>query len=556
MATKIKAELIELGFPQRILDILDNNGLVEDDINKAIEFLKEKGLVSVDENANEISLIFPDEEIVRGQDSASNLIDPEQMLVPELGGSSTQNFTSFQVTQNRVLLSPHASPLEEVTAKENVIVVHRNISAKTNNTPESNSCTDYGKENTLHTNTELTPESLYKILSESLTGNDILKLAKVGPLSERRQLELAGILAQWHLQNKKKLVENDLRKYAQVITILLKYEKEDTYFLPRNGDKKNPGGKIYNKICNLKTKFRKRKIDDLNHLQKYSNSGNIRQDNSFELNQGTAWEALEWLNHNDGPWSTVLDMWKASFSLRKIYIGKPNAKENLIEDNLWRFLLSEYGYQLIDIDYQFLKSNRATEKWDHLLAVAGKYIRERSIDDSSCKLVDIFSNSTEAKDLRICALLLSLNCVLHPQKVTVSYKPTVLNGQNDTVLFANSDDEAKVKLAAVYTQYQSYRIPLTPKLIFFGTQASLTGVFRVYYGDLFYTLPSASRAVDVYIKLCEVLALKHSKISKLIWLFVQHYIYDLDIPERYASIDRLVQFLNQPALSNLEQDDD
>ncbi|XP_058464331.1 uncharacterized protein LOC131438354 [Malaya genurostris] len=226
MATKIKAELIELGFPQRILDILDNNGLVEDDINKAIEFLKEKGLVSVDENANEISLIFPDEEIVRGQDSASNLIDPEQMLVPELGGSSTQNFTSFQVTQNRVLLSPHASPLEEVTAKENVIVVHRNISAKTNNTPESNSCTDYGKENTLHTNTELTPESLYKILSESLTGNDILKLAKVGPLSERRQLELAGILAQWHLQNKKKLVENDLRKYAQVITILLKSEKE------------------------------------------------------------------------------------------------------------------------------------------------------------------------------------------------------------------------------------------------------------------------------------------------------------------------------------------
>ncbi|XP_058464333.1 uncharacterized protein LOC131438355 [Malaya genurostris] len=249
-------------------------------------------------------------------------------------------------------------------------------------------------------------------------------------------------------------------------------------------------------------------------------------------------------------------MWKASFSLRKIYIGKPNAKENLIEANLWRFLLSEYGYQLIDIDYQFLKSNRATEKWDHLLAVAGKYIRERSIDDSSCKLVDIFSNSTEAKDLRICALLLSLNCVLHPQKVTVSYKPTVLNGQNDTVLFANSDDEAKVKLAAVYTQYQSYRIPLTPKLIFFGTQASLTGVFRVYYGDLFYTLPSASRAIDVYIKLCEVLALKHSKISKLIWLFVQHYIYDLDIPERYASIDRLVQFLNQPALSNLEQDDD
>lgn len=141
-------------------------------------------------------------------------------------------------------------------------------------------------------------------------------------------------------------------------------------------------------------------------------------------------------------------------------------------------------------------------------------------------------------------LLLLLNTVLHPQKVKTSYKPTVVNGREDTILFANSDIEAEKQVQELYKVYQQLGIPFAPKLVFFGQPTDLSGLFRVYFQGVYYSFSSARRAVDVYIKLTTVLSLKHSKISKLVWLFIARYFYGLKVTERYASIDKLEDFIN------------
>lgn len=134
--------------------------------------------------------------------------------------------------------------------------------------------------------------------------------------------------------------------------------------------------------------------------------------------------------------------------------------------------------------------------------------------------------------------------MLHPQKVTTSYKPTVVNGKEDTILFASSDAEADQKVQELYKVYQQLGIPITPKLVFFGQPTGLSGLFRVYFRDFYYSFSTARRAIDVYIKLTSTLSLKHSKISKLVWLFIARYFYGLKVAERYASIDRLEDFVN------------
>lgn len=154
--------------------------------------------------------------------------------------------------------------------------------------------------------------------------------------------------------------------------------------------------------------------------------------------------------------------------------------------------------------------------------------------------------------MRICSLLLLLNCILTPQKVSTSFRPTIINGKDDTILFADSDETASDILSNVYSGYRDLHLETVPKLIFFGTPTRLLGVYRVYFEEVVYNLPSVRRAVDVYIRLCTVLAIKHSKISKLVWIFVARYVYGLVVKERYATVEKFEEYLKATSASSLK----
>lgn len=74
--------------------------------------------------------------------------------------------------------------------------------------------------------TILSPKLLHKLLLSTEKGKAIIEKAELGELSEAKQLQLAEIVANYHLSLNKKLQSDDLERYALTITTLFKSEKK------------------------------------------------------------------------------------------------------------------------------------------------------------------------------------------------------------------------------------------------------------------------------------------------------------------------------------------
>lgn len=142
--------------------------------------------------------------------------------------------------------------------------------------------------------------------------------------------------------------------------------------------------------------------------------------------------------------------------------------------------------------------------------------------------------------------MLALNTVLPPIAAASRLKPTILIGQEDTLIFVDAKEQAQLKVQETYRSYTELNLPIVPKLIAVGKNLDqLQGTFVVCYGDICYEFQSASRAVDILIKLTAVLGLPFSKISKLVWHFLSGCIYGIQQKESYASINKLKVYLDK-----------
>lgn len=132
-------------------------------------------------------------------------------------------------------------------------------------------------------------------------------------------------------------------------------------------------------------------------------------------------------------------------------------------------------------------------------------------------------------DTKICALLRALNTVLPPISAAPRFKPTILAGQYDILILADSRDQAISKVQTIYRSYEERHLPIVPKLVAVGESLEhLQGRFFVIYNDICYELTSASRAVDVVIKMTAVFGLPYSKISKMVWHFISGCVYGIE----------------------------
>ncbi|XP_055543947.1 uncharacterized protein LOC129729414 [Wyeomyia smithii] len=133
------------------------------------------------------------------------------------------------------------------------------------------------------------PKVFLKLLADSETGKEIVQRASVGELSEAKQLQLAGIIAKYHLKLNKKLTSDDLQNYSLAVVTLFNKEKQENYYIPRGGDRKNAGGKIANKIGNLRQRKRKNDMREEQHAKKFEP---ISTTVSSSINEATQWLML------------------------------------------------------------------------------------------------------------------------------------------------------------------------------------------------------------------------------------------------------------------------
>ncbi|XP_065073049.1 uncharacterized protein LOC135697363, partial [Ochlerotatus camptorhynchus] len=384
-----------------------------------------------------------------------------------------------------------------------------------------------------------TPRILLQLLQNTEEGKDIIKYANISELSEAKQLELAGIIAKYHLNTKSKLHTEDLEIYALAVTSLFKHEQKENYFIQRSGDRKNHGGKITNKIGNLKQRKRKRETKE----NEYQTNKQKIVDTETAIN-AEAEGAAEWLMLNGDPWAVVLEQWKRSHDVRKPDLLSAKSIRVL---TTYQHYKSQHGYQLIDIDFQKLFPNAVNgwKKLENLIPEITQFISKKAMDPSAASLLEQLSVEGASTDTKLCALLQALNTVLPPISAASRFKPTILAGHEDVLLFAVSRDQAHSKIQAVYRSYAERNLPTVPKLVAVGESLEhLQGRFFVIYNDVCYELASASRAVDVIIKLTAVFGLPYSKITKLVWHFISGYVYGIKQRESYACINKLQNYLD------------
>ncbi|KAL9702522.1 hypothetical protein quinque_006040 [Culex quinquefasciatus] len=382
-----------------------------------------------------------------------------------------------------------------------------------------------------------TPNLLKTLLTKSLEGLDILDKAKLGELSESRQNKLVKIIAEYHCNQKSKLTKSDLELYTLALTTLLPNEKENTYFIPRGGDRKNHGGKIANKIGNLKQAAKK----DQGKENAHANSLNGISGGESEDEEDICAET-KWLLANCVPWTTVLDRWPASFVDRNRYLRSCIQVPKLLKD--FPHYQEPCGYQLVDLDFERLFPDKSSGI-DRLISICSElrpYIKKKAVDPSKIRLLQLLDS--EDNDTKVYSLILILNTILPPITAGRKYKPTILGAQDDSILFAANEAEVRETVESLYAAYTAQGFPKVPKLVFLGTgPENFAGKFFVCCEPLQYEVNSAARAVDILIKLTAVFGFTFSKLSRLVWQFLSCTVYGLERKDTYSAITKVNRFL-------------
>ncbi|XP_021711615.1 uncharacterized protein LOC5566000 [Aedes aegypti] len=394
----------------------------------------------------------------------------------------------------------------------------------------------------------LSARVLESLLKTTIVGRKLLENASLGPLSKDSQNELVTIIANRHLELKFPTKKDVLKQYAEAVTDLFKHETKETYFIARNGTRRNHGGKLYNRISNMRQKAYKRELYEERHLATVSQRTSNPAKKIAVEKPAYDWE-MAWLKLNSAPWDTALELWTRTFSRRKDELTNAEKTPELLKkyEYLYR---SELGYQLIEIDFKQLAvgDHEGLRKWSSILPSLVAHLSRSYQDDHSKAIAEHLSSNELDQDSMICGVLMLLNHELLPTKVRKNFKPSVLTAQQDVILIAETDDQVKAKLAEYETMYASYELPIVPKLVFRGKNIrELTGPYEVHYKGVVYRLDSASRAVDVLVKFSTVFGLEYSRICRLIWIFICSFIYDLPTAEHYESINKLKRLL-EPSL--------
>ncbi|XP_062554068.1 uncharacterized protein LOC134219364 isoform X2 [Armigeres subalbatus] len=328
-------------------------------------------------------------------------------------------------------------------------------------------------------NDYFSPQHLEELLKQTIIGQHLMKRAAVGPLSADSQRELAQIVIDHHCNAGKRGKEEYLKDYAKSIVALFKYEKIETYFIPRAGGRRNPGGKLFNKLVNVRQKNAKRKLREEAHL--HSKKIIPDPDDSDESKSN----AIEWLEHNKLPWTTALDKWEHSYSLRKRQLKNKSFVDELF--NRYQVYQDVHGYQAIDIDFRLMYGvTDGVKKWNNVLPKLVQYVDRPYKDDISKGILECLKAADTDINSKHCSILMLLNNVLKPTKVTRIFKPSVLAAQEEVILFAATDDLASATLDKFIDEYTKHGFQPVPKLIAIGENlTTLEGEFQFNSTDIF-----------------------------------------------------------------------
>ncbi|XP_075165203.1 uncharacterized protein LOC142237695 [Haematobia irritans] len=393
------------------------------------------------------------------------------------------------------------------------------------------------------------------ILKKSLSGRNVLKFyEKNNYLEYNFRKQLSNCIVEHLLENNIITSPRLFERLAQSIAKFFPTETKDIYFVYKKGRK--PGGSLYSKYHNAK--LRKcglmpfldtcRKSPPVEKNDENRNSGeNYPSDEDAKIHQ-------DWLKFNIEPYEDVLERWKKSFHIRQKCIQEKNSLHNIFDE--WPVLKQSFGYKLISEDFAKLhptKENLLFEKWESTILSIKKLYAKHLKGEENLKLVEDLNNPSTESENRITITLYLLPYLLKPSNRKTlliensrkrKYIKTTIEDSRDTfLLWALNASELQSKIKFKIDEFFKNKQTLQPIICGIGPSKTHFVEIFVYYGNIFYKLPSLVLALDVCFKIFCVLDLKYPEYCQNIWLFLQEHIYEIKL----GDIDKtpnLVAILN------------
>ncbi|XP_058821508.1 uncharacterized protein LOC131683496 isoform X3 [Topomyia yanbarensis] len=370
-----------------------------------------------------------------------------------------------------------------------------------------------------------TPDDLGSLLANSEVGQFILRSSLKGPLSKDSKKELASIIASHHISGYSnniglcRLPKAVLENYVNCIKLRFPSENNDmiTYYIPAAPpERKNPGGSIYQAYKRIKGTKRDRERKEHQHeatLSANENRNHCRAEHS---------EASRWLVLNNTPWETVTKMWQMSEASRFDHMKTLKPAEIIMK---YRHYAEPLGYQLFDADY-------------HSLGFAEVH------DQFSAGVLEYMNQDNATEDALVCCTLILLNCCVRPCKINKNVRPTILTAQEDILLFTDNVESGVESIRVLFESYVAQNVTPHPKVIAIGSSyRNLTGEFYVIFDRIQYKTNSAARAVDIIIKMCNVMKQPFSKVSKLVWYTLEEVLYNIRAPAQYKDVETIKKLI-------------
>lgn len=147
-------------------------------------------------------------------------------------------------------------------------------------------------------------------------------------------------------------------------------------------------------------------------------------------------------------------------------------------------------------------------------------------------------------DALVCCTLMLLNCCVKPCKINKHTRPAILTAQEDVLLFAQNVQSGVELVRKLLESYAAQGIAAHPKVIAIGTSyRDMSGEFYVVFDRIQYKVNSAARAVDIVIKMSNVMNIPFSKVTKLVWYTVGEVLYNIRAPAQYKEIEVIKKLL-------------
>ncbi|XP_018907203.1 uncharacterized protein [Bemisia tabaci] len=398
------------------------------------------------------------------------------------------------------------------------------------------------------------PFDLARLLSEQIKGKMIMRTFQArGELAAEERRQLADLILTAEIGgDPNKMIPPDrfaelARQVAQVFpteSSRLYYSKSDQVATIDGKTRKKARGILYDKFTHLRRKFRAKGLIDQPYGRTSSSSSSPSTSTASKgkkILEGD--ERSEWLQSHLQPWEQVVEYWRMTYEHRASNLKLPET--NILEYfNKYPALKQPAGCNLLLQDFN-VKYNRYPQLHRNLLE-SWPIHREKIIAllERKCRTERAFKSliSSHGLDLENIAdpfdrdvlafksLGFLLPCAIGPRDKSSKKSSRYSKTQASDALLLRIPNPAQLPatVAARNECLQNFGLAGNPYPVFVAH--GQTRACQVLAGGTNYVFDSPLKMVDACFKIFHALGTSYPPDGKLVWTFVQKFLYRLNTP--------------------------